>query len=98
MRSTEDRMAALDAYPERAPVRGLALMTAGFVAILVGLAVSVAWVLWLGGAAFLAGQVWQSISFNRWRTGYLAAMAEAAAALREDMESRIAPLLGADGS
>ncbi len=45
MRGTEERMAALDAYPERAPIRGLGLMASGFVGILMGLTSTNTWTL-----------------------------------------------------
>lgn len=44
------------------------------------------------------GRIWQGISFARWRSGYITAMSDAIAALRENMEERIPLLPDGDGS
>lgn len=43
MRDTEERMATLDTYPERAPIRSLGLIASGFVGILTGLTSTNTW-------------------------------------------------------
>lgn len=83
----------LQAYPGRAPFRGLVLMFLGFAGIVAGIVLTGRGgtpVLIGGSVLFLSGQVWQGLSYHRWRSGFLKAMADATREMNERLAAGIA--------